>query len=391
MRFMKKILAASIAALLATSIAGAATFGAGDIVVYQVGNGSTSLTGSSAPVFLDEYTITGALVQQIALPTTASGANFALTDSGSASSDGMLTLSANGTALILTGYNAPTGTASIASASTSQTIGIVSYNGIIDTSTTTTAFNGNNIRGAASVNGAGVWVVGGQGGVVFLSDGGSGSGTVVSSTNANDRFVDIAGGQLYTSSSASSDSFKGIGTVGAGTPTTSGQTTTVIPGQATGSNNESFALAALNGSSTPNTLYVADTSLGIEKFSLEGSSWVETGSIAGSNIEGLTVSVVNSTTVDLFATSSGSSGISGTLSGVVDSSGFEGTLSGSLTTLATASTNEAFRGVALAPQLTVPEPSSMFSIFCGAGLLGLTGRFRRRAGQSVSKRPISNE
>jgi hypothetical protein len=371
---MKKILTATIAVLITTSVTHAAPFTPGDIVIYQVGNGSGSLSSAAAPVFLDEYSVTGTLVQQIAIPATTSGVNNALTDSGSATGDGMITLSGNGASVIIGGYNAAVGTASIASTSTSQTIGIVSFNGAVDTSTTTTAFNGNNIRSATSVNGSGVWAVGGTGGLVFLPDGGSGAGTVVSSTATNNRVVEVEDGQLYTSSQKTP---VGVSTVGTGTPSTSGQTMTLLPGQTTGAANETFAFANLNGSATPNTLYVADTTAGIEKFSLEGSSWVETGSIAGSNIEGLAVSVVNSTTVDLFATTSGSAGTSGTLFGVVDSSGFEGTLSGSLTTLATAPANEAFRGVALAPQ-AVPEPSSALSIFFGAGMLGFLGRFRRR-------------
>jgi hypothetical protein len=373
---MKTILAASIAVLITASAANAAPFTPGDIVIYQVGSGTGSLTSAATPVFLDEYSVTGTLVQQIAMPTTASGANFALTDSGSASGDGMITLSGNGTSVIITGYDAAVGTSSIASSPSTQTIGIVSFNGTVDTSTTTNAFSGNNIRSATSVDGSGVWAVGGLGGVVYLPDGGSGAGTVVSSTATNNRVVEVFDGQLYVSSQKTPT---GVSTVGTGTPTTSGQTMTLLPGQSTGSANESFAFADLNGSSTPNTLYVADTTAGIEKFSLEGSSWIETGSISGSNIEGITVSVVNSSTVDIFATSSGTLGTSGTLYGAVDSSGFEGTLSGSLNTLATAPANEAFRGVALAPeQLAVPEPSSALSIFFGAGVLGFLGRFRRR-------------
>lgn len=56
-----------------------------------------------------------------------------------------------------------------------------------------------------------------------------------------------------------------------------------------------------------------------------------------------------------------------------DTSGSTGTLSGSLTTIATASTNTAFRGLAVIP---VPEPSAGMALLSGLGWLVVV---RRRA------------
>src|SRR6059058_2854684 len=61
-----------------------AAFTPGDLVVYRVGDGTTSLTSSSVPVFLDEYASNGTLVQSIAMPTTVSGAQKRLVASGTA-------------------------------------------------------------------------------------------------------------------------------------------------------------------------------------------------------------------------------------------------------------------------------------------------------------------
>src|ERR1700759_1868910 len=81
-----------------------AAFTAGDIVIYRVGDGTGSLVSSGNAVFLDEYTPTGTLVQSIEMPTTASGNQHQLIAGGTATSEGFLTLSADGHYLLLTGY-----------------------------------------------------------------------------------------------------------------------------------------------------------------------------------------------------------------------------------------------------------------------------------------------
>src|SRR5262245_55191994 len=81
-----------------------ANFTPGNIVIYRVGDGLSGLVNVGAAVFLDEYTPTGTLVQTIALPTTASGNNKQLIASGVATSEGLMTRSANGGYLVVTGY-----------------------------------------------------------------------------------------------------------------------------------------------------------------------------------------------------------------------------------------------------------------------------------------------
>src|SRR5262249_1618261 len=107
------------------------------------------------------------------------------------------------------------------------------------------------------------------------------------------------------------------------------------------------------------TLYVADDSSGaaggIFKYSLDNGVWTLHGHIGtGSDAyRGLT-GTVSGTTVTLYATGNGGSGATGggKLVTLTDSTGHDGTLAATPTTLATASANEAFRGVAFAPQAT---------------------------------------
>src|SRR6478735_9122408 len=70
---------------------------AGNLVVVQFGDGSAALSGSSTATFLKEFQATGGpAVQTIAMPTAASGSNNPLTNSGTATSEGFITLSTDG-------------------------------------------------------------------------------------------------------------------------------------------------------------------------------------------------------------------------------------------------------------------------------------------------------
>ena len=95
-----------------------ASFTQGNIVVLRVGDGVAALSAASAAVFLDEYTPAGTFVQTIAIPT--SGANM-LSNAGSTSSEGLMTLSPDGQYLTLAGYNAAPATAAVAG-TTSATV-----------------------------------------------------------------------------------------------------------------------------------------------------------------------------------------------------------------------------------------------------------------------------
>jgi hypothetical protein len=358
------VLAAGIAVLLCTggvaALGGAAAtadpattaFTPGDVVVYRVGDGTTALSGTAAPVFLDEYTPSGSLVQSTELPTTASGADAALTASGSATSEGLMTLSADGRYLMVPGYDAPVGTAKVSgtsSATIPRTVGRIDAEGDIDTTTALTDFaTGNNPRSAASSNGTDIWVGGAAGGPRYTTLGSTTSTELDSGTYKNVRQVSVVDGQLYTSADPTKAGAT-IATVGTGLPTTSGQSVTNLPFSTQPTDPYAYSLLTLGSGSAPDTLYEADFDSGaVVKYGLISGSWVPEGSVSVTTPEGLTANDDNGT-VTIYVTSAGTSGTTGILQEITDSSGVGGTLSGAATTIATLPANEAARGVAFAP------------------------------------------
>ncbi len=339
----------------------APAFRAGSLVVYRVGDGSGSLVNTGSAVFLDEYAPDGTLVQSIAVPTVTTGANRRLIASGTATSEGLLTRSDDGQYLIITGYDAPiptTGLTTTAATSVPRVVGRIDAGGNIDTSTALTDFaSGGNPRGATSTNGTDLWMTGSAGGVRYASLGAS-SSTQLSTAVTNLRDVRIFGGQLYISTS--SGTTVRVGTVGTGTPTTSGQTISNLPGFPTAGSPYGFFLADLDGVPGVDTLYVADDTTsgipgGITKYSLISGAWISNGAagLAADSYRGL-AGIVNGTSVTLYATRRGGSGATGggQLVSFVDSSGFNGAFAGTPALLATAANNTAFRGVAPAPAVT---------------------------------------
>ena len=134
-------------------------YAAGNLVVLRVGDGTAALSSSSTSIYLDEYSTSGSLVQ--VHPVPVSGANV-LTNSGSATSEGQITLSPDSYYLLLAGYNTGPGTASIANTSSStvnrKLLRIDNSNGYTSQSSGT-AYNANNIRSSVS-SGTDFWAAG---------------------------------------------------------------------------------------------------------------------------------------------------------------------------------------------------------------------------------------
>src|SRR5258708_6867347 len=100
---MKRIicLVVALAGLALGMNAGAAPFGAGNIVIYRVGDGTQAITNTGNTVFLDEYTTNSIWlaaggpnapvpVQSIRMPTNWFGRHGPLIGSGVALGDGAL-------------------------------------------------------------------------------------------------------------------------------------------------------------------------------------------------------------------------------------------------------------------------------------------------------------
>src|SRR5262245_14351096 len=113
-RLFLAVLTVGVILLGCGPLAVAGPFTPGNLTIYRVGDGSSTLNGNATAVFVDEYTTAGALVQSIALPTVDSGSNQMLTASGNATSEGFLTRSVDGRYLVLPGYDAAPGTTGIA-------------------------------------------------------------------------------------------------------------------------------------------------------------------------------------------------------------------------------------------------------------------------------------
>ena len=377
-RFTLVTICISAVILMGIHDKGYTQFSSGNLVIYRVGDGVSALANTGNAVFLDEYTTAGTLVQSVAMPTTVSGSNQPFVAAGNASSEGLMTRSVDGQYLILAGYASTIPYASSLPATSSATvprvIGVVSASASINTTTALTdAATGSNPRGACSTDGNALWISGGAGGARYTTSGVTTS-VQLSTTPVNLRALSIFAGQLYTSSA--SGAFR-LATIGTGTPTTSGQTTTNLPGFPTSTGSPyGFFFADLDaGVSGVDVVYVADDGGTIQKYSLVSGLWTANGTIATSNVRGITGSVAGTTVTIYATTASTSSPYTSNLITLTDASGYNATITGSVTTLATiSSASKAFRGIAFAPSSGTPAPTIQASniIFSGISSTGMT-------------------
>ena len=365
------LLASASAGIVGAGPALAAAFTPANLVVVRVGDGSAAPNGTAASVFLDEYTPAGALVQSVPMPTSAAGSNRPLTMSNSASSEGALALSADGRYLTLAGYSATPGTSSVVgttSSATPRVVGRVAGDGTIDTSTAITdAFSANNVRGAVTDDGSQFWAVGAANGVRLAPLGTTGTTTSISTTATNLRTASIAGGQLYVTTGAGT---QGVYAVGMGTPTTGPATAVLVAGAS-----NDYAAVFLDRSAAVvgvDSLYVAidsGGSAGVLKFSFDGTTWTARGGFTTPGaVRGLTGAVVGGT-AELFATTAAGSG---SIVKVTDTAAFNAAIAATSTTLVTAGSNTALRGIAFAAAVVGGKRADDHR---GAG--GLDDRLRR--------------
>src|ERR1043166_9741556 len=142
--------------LLAPLGAFAAAVTPGDLLIYRVGDGSVALSTTAAPVFIDEYTTSGAFVQSVALPSTSGSAFTAV---GNGTTEGIISRSQDGSTLIFTGYQKAAGGTSPAADSytaTRREVGTLTIAGTFSLATTITSDGGSTaattIRSAISVD-----------------------------------------------------------------------------------------------------------------------------------------------------------------------------------------------------------------------------------------------
>ena len=275
-----------------------------------------------------------------------------------------MVLNADHTALTLAGYVPPfSGSGSLSSRSAANAprgYVTIDYNRNVSPTTTlpgATTYSGDNVR-SVFASGTSLWFSGSKNGtpsgVVYYN------GTSASSvSNVNSRVLNDFNNNLYYST--------GSGVTGiykySGLPTTSTASTPVITGvSGQGSNPYDFAL-----SPDGNTMYVADSDLGVQKFTFNGSSWTLSYNFtdtdtSGNKAFGLAVdfsasnpTIYWSTPNDIWsATDLGSSAAGASI--------------------LLAGTDYAFRGLEFTPQ-PAPEPSTL--ALAGMGLTALWGFARR--------------
>jgi hypothetical protein len=340
---------------LSISVGRAQFFTSGDLIVLQDGAGSAALSSAGTAIFLDQFTTGGVFVNDVAIPTSGS---LALVNSGTAGSEGQLSLSQNNQYVILAGYNADAGTAGVASSTTiPRGVGTVDANGNYSlAATTTTFYNGNNIRGGTSDGLGNFWGAGAAatGGTVYL-----GTGTPSQVTSSNSLAIQAIAGNLYFSSAKGTSGIYEI----FGTPISGPAVPSLLI--ATGANPSDFTFNA-----NMTIAYVANTGSGINggisRYNFIGGVWTLAYTLDSNTAMNAVVANFSGANPVIYATTeSGANLVEITDAGA-------GTTSGA-TILDTAGTDEAFRGLTFAPD-PVPEPSDF--ALGGFGLAALIG-FRR--------------
>jgi|GEM_PF-1033819 len=312
-------------------------FSTGNIVVLQE-NGITSAGNSLSLV---EYSPSGAILNTHTLPATGIGSR--IVGSGSATSEGQITLDAERTHIIVPGYDTSVGFASVASATNINRIIYSVGQSAIGTEVVnvpqSAAFDGNNMRTATANGttyyGGGASTTATLGGVMLM---GSGTATQISTGVKNIRVVNIYNGQLYYSSSSSPT--VGIYSLGTGAPTTSAVSNPFI---------------AITGSPSPygfsispdgQTCYVADdasSTKGVQKWTLVSGAWTKQYTLASTlGARSLTVDYSTYPNNTIYATTS--IGTPDTLIKIIDSSA-----TAPVTRLAAAPAGTNFRGITFAP------------------------------------------
>ena len=359
---MKKMLQLFLFIMFLTNFIHAGDFqSSNSIVVVRFGDGGSAIGSTGTAVFLDEYTTAGVFVQTLPLPTTTVGSNRRLVCSGSATSEGLMTLSQSGSYLVLAGYDAAVGTASITSSTSalvSRVIAVVDVHGTINTTTELTdAISGGNPRGVAAIEDFGLqfWLTGTStgGGIRYATISATTSTSIVS-TPTNIRAINIFNHQLYVTSSTGT--FQGVSAIGTGIPSTSGQTMTLLSGFPVTAGVESAYAFAM--SPDGNTIYVADDAAGIQKWTLSSGTWTKQYTLNPSPVvtgfRGITVCWACGNPI-IYATGGGTSNNS--IYTVTD----DGSGTSVLTILASAGTNKVFRGIAFAPLSVCPVELSSFT------------------------------
>lgn len=249
------------------------SFTAGNIVVVQT-SGAASKGGSA--VNLNEYTTSGTPAVSIAMD--AAGATPFQIAAGPGGSEGFLTRTPDGTALMLAGYStAVTGISDITVTAASTTPRVIfkadGTGAYTQVGSSTVDYSGNDIRGAIS-DGTNYWASGASvAGVDGIDYYGPGAAAALA-TSAKAYGLHIFGGQIYFSTQkvvAGVTPDFGIYALGSGTPTSGSITPTEIINTGTATPTD------FSFNPTGDICYIAinmnSTAGGIQKWIKTGGTW----------------------------------------------------------------------------------------------------------------------
>lgn len=343
----------------------------GNLLVYRVDGNGAALGSDAAIVRVDEFDLFGNLIQTFTMPSGPSGVR--LTSSGTATSEGKLTTSPNGEYIAFLGYDAEENTPTVRT-NVNRTVAVITRaTGHVNLDTTgplagSTA--NDNARSAVVDNtGTNIWIASHSGptasrGVFYLTRGQTTPG--VQLANVNSRGVRILGSQLYEWGDAAGN--YGVFEVGVGLPTSGPVTLNGLPGVSGSSlSTYGFYMADLD-TSVPgyDTLWMARDTTGVSKYSLVGGTWTLNNTIGGLgmvlHIDGL----VHPGGVRLAIVAGGGSSVQV----LNDTTGYNQPMTGSFSSLATAPSFNAFRGVAF----VVPEPGTVGLMALAVGVIAMLRR-----------------
>lgn len=368
--FKKGSLIRRLLFLLILPIQVLAQFTQGNLTVLQAGDGSTTLVNTGNVIVLKEYSTNGTPTYSMVVPSTGTDA---LLMSGSATSEGYLSASADGKYLAFGGYaqtlpstvNLPGATGSTINRCVALVggLGLPSYSIV---ASSTSFFSTSNIRAVAANDKNNIWGTGGSQGVNYF--GPASTPVNVQNTKTNLRAAAIFNNQLYFSAQVTSGTptHVGVYTVGNGTPTTSGQTAScIIVSTGTGSGTAQPNQFFFNSQNT--ICYVADGRTianggGIQKWVNSAGTWtlmytLGTGTNSTAGAFGV-VADFSATNPMVYATTSNSG--SNRLIAINDTGA-----ASDATTIATApSSNANFRGLAFSPCSLPQVALSSGSIVC---------------------------
>jgi len=340
-----------------------AQFSPGNIVVLRVGDGTT-LSNAATQVFLDEYTPSGGFVSSTPIPIITVGSNKRLTQSGSSTAEGFLSLSELGNYLTFAGYDQASGVSNVENSTVDGVIAKVDKNKVVNTTNTFlrtggNAYSNNNFRAVTSKTGQEFWLSGNGGGVYYYQEG-VGMVGQMSTSVINTRATRIFNERLFISSN--SGSFR-ICQVGSGVaPVGAPNTISNLPGMSASATDpmEFILLDADPAVVGYDLLYYTSigSGPGIYKYSFDGTNWMARGSISQA-CDGLIARFNCAGAVDLFVTKL-NGGVTKSnqtqLYHLTDNAAYNASISGDGSTIAavgtliaTAPTNTAFCGLAFTP------------------------------------------